>query len=74
LAGGNTVEGDAGRAILNHLDGKSEKANNGVVRRGDVIVVPRTRQNVLFGNSSILQITASIFSIVLAYMAATRYK
>ncbi|MBN2601206.1 MAG: SLBB domain-containing protein [Candidatus Marinimicrobia bacterium] len=72
LAGGNTVEGDAGRAVINHLDGNTEKAKNGTIRRGDVIVVPRTRQNVLFGNSSILQITVSVFSIVLTYIAATK--
>ena len=72
LAGGNTVEGDAGRAVLNHLDGKNEKASNGVVRRGDVIVVPRTRQNVLFGGSSILQIVVSVFSILLTFIAATK--
>ena len=72
LAGGNTVEGDAGRAVLNHLDGKNEKASNGVVRRGDVIVVPRTRHNVLFGGSSILQIVVSVFSILLTFIAATK--
>ena len=74
LAGGNTVEGDANRAMIRHLDGKSERGKDGIVRRGDIIVVPRTRQNVLFGNSSILQVTASVFSIMLTYMAATRYK
>jgi len=74
LAGGNTVEGDANRAMIRHLDGKSERGKDGIVRRGDIIVVPRTRQNILFGNSSILQVTASVFSIMLTYMAATRYK
>jgi len=72
LAGGNTVEGDAGRAVVRHLDGSKEKGKDVIIRRGDVIIVPRTRQNVLFGNSSILQITASVFSIILTYIAATK--
>lgn len=72
LAGGNKVEGDASRAMIRHLDGETEKGKDGIVRRGDIIVVPRTRQHVLFGNSSILQITASVFSIILTYIAATK--
>lgn len=72
LAGGNTVEGDAGRAVVKHLDGSKEKGKDVAIRRGDVIMVPRTRQNVLFGNSSILQVVVSVFSIMLTYIAATK--
>jgi len=72
LAGGNTVEGDASRAFLKHLDGSIEKGKAGTVRRGDVIIVPRTRKSIMFGDGSILQIIASIFSVILTFIAATR--
>ncbi len=72
MAGGNTIEGDPDKSITRHLDGSVEKGQMVVVRRGDVIIVPRATQNILFGQMSILQIVTSIASIILTYIAATK--
>jgi len=72
MAGGNTVEGDVDKAIVRHLDGTIEKGKEAEVKRGDVIIVPRTTKNVWFGDVSILQIIASLTSVVLTYIAATK--
>ncbi len=69
LAGGNTLEGNPDNVIVHHLDGTVEEGQSVVVRRGDVIVVPRTAKSVLFGDSSLLQIVAAISTIVLTYLA-----
>ncbi len=72
MAGGNTIEGDPDKATVRHADGSTEKGQTVPVRRGDVIIVPRTMNNVLFGELSILQIAASVTTIVLTYIAATK--
>jgi len=72
MAGGITVEGDINRVRVKHVDGKVEKGTEVTIRRGDVIVVPQTRMNVLFGDNSILEIVRNVATIVLAYIAATR--
>lgn len=69
LAGGNTLEGNPDNVIVHHLDGTVEEGQSVVVRRGDVIVVPRTAKSVLFGDSSLLQIVAAVSTIVLTYLA-----
>ena len=71
LAGGNTVEGDPNKSIVRHLDGTIEKGQSVLIRRGDVVVVPRTRKSVLFGDSSILEISASLTTVILTFIAAT---
>lgn len=72
LAGGNTAEGDIDRALVRHLDGAVEKGRDIAIRRGDVIIVPRTYKSILFGESSILRIVSSIASLILTYIAATK--
>jgi len=72
LAGGNTIEGNPDKAIIRHLDGIIEKGQAVLIRRGDVVVVPRTNKSVLFGDSSILQIVSSITAVILTYIAATK--
>ncbi len=71
LAGGNTVEGDPNKSIVRHLDETIEKGQSVLIRRGDVVVVPRTRKSVLFGDSSILEISASLTTVILTFIAAT---
>ncbi len=71
MAGGNTPAGDADKAYVRHLDGSSEKGQMVLVRRGDVIIVPRTLKSILFGEMSILQLTTSLTTIYLTFLAAT---
>ncbi|MBL7136024.1 MAG: SLBB domain-containing protein [Candidatus Marinimicrobia bacterium] len=71
LAGGNTVEGDPNKSTVRHLDGTIEKGQSVLIRRGDVVVVPRTRKSVLFGDSSILEISAALTAVILTFIAAT---
>lgn len=73
IAGGNTLEGSANRAVVYHPDGSIDKGNNILLNRGDVIVVPRTILNTFVGRLSLLQMTAYIFSIYMSYLAATAY-
>jgi len=72
LAGGNTVQGDIDRVKVRHINGEVDKGLETKVRPGDVIIVPRTRKNIIFGESSILQIITSVASLYLTYIAATR--
>ena len=72
LAGGNSLEGNVKRAIIKHVDGTVEKGPDVIIRRGDLIIVPRSLTQWLVGNSSIFQITASLAGIVLSYLAATK--
>jgi len=71
MAGGNTVEGDVDKATVRHLDGTIEKGKEAEVKRGDVIIVPRTRMYVLFGDMSALQILSAVTTVVLTFIAAT---
>ena len=73
IAGGNTFDGDPNRAIIYHSDGSMEEGGDIILRRGDVIVVPRTYLNSFVGRLSILQMTAFIFSIYMSYLAAIAY-
>ncbi|MFH2025933.1 MAG: SLBB domain-containing protein, partial [bacterium] len=72
MAGGNTVEGDVERALVRHLDGTIELGKKAEIKRGDVIIVPRTRVNLLFGTMSALQIISAVASVILTFIAATR--
>ena len=71
LAGGNTIQGDIDRVRVRHLNGEVEKGLSVQISPGDVIIVPRTRKNVIFGESSILEIITAVASVYLAYIAAT---
>jgi protein involved in polysaccharide export with SLBB domain len=71
LAGGNSPEGDASRSLVKHLNGKVEKGENIEILRGDIIEVPRTFKNILFGDVSVLQIITSVCTVILTYIAAT---
>ena len=74
LAGGITEKGSLKKTIVIHEDGKKEKGRDVVIRRGDIIMVGRSTTNILIGEkSSILEVTASLMSVVLAYLAASRY-
>lgn len=72
MAGGNTPDGDADKAYVRHLDGSIEKGQMVLIRRGDVIVVPRTIKSIIFGDIGILQIATSLTTIYLTYIAATK--
>ncbi len=72
MAGGNSIEGDPEKVFTRHLDGSTEKGQMVVVQRGDVIIVPRTTKNVIFGEMSLLQVIASLASLILTYIAATK--
>ncbi len=72
LAGGNSLEGNVNRAVVKHLDGTVEKGPDVIIRRGDLIIVPRSLSQWLVGRSSIFQIIASVASIYMSYLAATK--
>ncbi len=72
MAGGNTIEGDIEKAIVRHLDGKIETGKNAILKRGDVIMVPRTNKSIMYGDLSILEIITSLSTTLLAFIAATR--
>lgn len=72
MAGGNTVEGDANKLIIRRLDGSITSGKDTEIRRGDVIIVQRTTKSVWFGEISILEIAASIASLTLTFIAATK--
>lgn len=69
LAGGNTIEGNPDKVIVRHLDGTMEKGQSVIIRRGDVIVIPRTGKSLLFGNSSALQIITAFLTVFLTFLA-----
>lgn len=71
LAGGNSPEGNVNRAVVKHLDGTVERGPEVTICRGDLIIVPRSLSQWFVGNTSIFQITASVFSIILTFIAAT---
>ena len=70
LAGGNTIQGDAKKAIVLHLDGKREKAKSASIERGDVIFVPQNRKDIWIGQVSIIQLMTSISTLILTFIAA----
>lgn len=72
IAGGNTPEGSPNRVLVQHLDGTRERGQKVQIRRGDVVVVPRELASNLFGQSSFLEVVASVASVYLGYLAATR--
>ena len=69
LAGGNTTEGNPNRVLIRHLDGSSNRGQDVLVRRGDVIVVPRNLKSSIFGDSSLLQIGTALLTVYLTYLA-----
>jgi len=72
LAGGNTVQGDIDRVRVRHMNGEIEKGLQVTINPGDVIIVPRSRKNIFFGESSVLGIITSVASLYLTYIAATK--
>jgi len=69
LAGGNTTEGSPNRVLIRHLDGSRHYGQDVLVRRGDVIVVPRNLKSSLFGDSSLMQIGTALLTVYLTYLA-----
>ncbi len=69
LAGGNLEFGDPRRVTVTHLDGDTERGNDVIVKRGDVIYVPRNRKDILIGNSSILGVFTALSTLYLTYLA-----
>ena len=63
------IVGDDAPQIVKFM---AESARKAVIRRGDVIYVPRTFSNLLFGNSGIITVVISLTSVLLAYIAATK--
>ncbi len=72
LAGGNSIEGSAKSAIIRHLDGSEESAHRLTLKRGDVIIVPRTYKDILFGNVGVVAGAVSLTSLILTFIAATK--
>jgi|TARA_B100000315_G_scaffold72926_1_gene66504 protein involved in polysaccharide export with SLBB domain len=69
LAGGNTAEGSPNRVLIRHLDGSKDRGQDVLVRRGDVIVVPRNLNSSIFGESSLMQIGTALLTVYLTYLA-----
>jgi len=69
MAGGNTEKGNPNRCTVRHRDGSMERGQGVIVRRGDVIIVPRTTKDYLIGDLSVLQITVSLMTIYLTFLA-----
>jgi len=69
LAGGNTTEGNPNRVLIRHLDGSSNRGQDILVKRGDVIVVPRNLKSSIFGESSLMQIGTALLTVYLTYLA-----
>ncbi len=69
MAGGNTPNGNPNRCVVKHRDGTEERGQNILIRRGDVIVVPRTMKDAIIGEISALQIVVSLTTIYLTYLA-----
>ncbi|MCF7823966.1 MAG: polysaccharide biosynthesis/export family protein [Candidatus Marinimicrobia bacterium] len=71
MAGGNATNGNPNRCSVRHRDGNEETGQGVLVRRGDVIVVPRTLKDSVIGEISALQITVSLVTIYLTFLATT---
>ncbi len=69
MAGGNTTDGNPNRCKVYHKDGTIETGQETIIRRGDVIVVPRTMKSILLGDMSTVQIIVSIATVYLTFMA-----
>lgn len=69
MAGGNTVNGNPNRCTVRHRDGSEERGSGVLVRRGDVIIVPRTIKDYIIGDLSALQIVVSVMTIYLTFLA-----
>jgi protein involved in polysaccharide export with SLBB domain len=69
MAGGNSSKGNPDRCSVRHRDGTIEYGQGTLIRRGDVIVVPRTWKDTFIGETSALQIIVSLTTIYLAFIA-----
>ena len=74
IAGGISEKGSLKKVVVIHKDGSREIGQRVVIKRGDIIIVNRNSRDILIGErSSILEVLSSVMSILLAYIAATRY-
>lgn len=74
LAGGITEKGSLKKIVVIHENGEKEKGQDVTIMRGDVIIVGRSNRDIFIGErSSILEVVASLMSVFLAYLAASRY-
>ena len=69
MAGGNTDKGNPNRCNVRHRDGTDDTGQGVMIRRGDVIIVPRTTKDYLIGDLSALQIIVSLMTIYLTFLA-----
>jgi len=69
MAGGNSINGNPNRCTVQHRDGSEERGSSVLVRRGDVIIVPRTAKDYIIGDLSVLQIVVSLMTIYLTFLA-----
>jgi len=72
MAGGNTYEGDIDKVYIRHLDGSTEPGKSATLKRGDVIIIPRSSKSTIFGDLSVLEIFTSIATILLTFIAAMK--
>jgi len=70
MAGGLTSAGSTKKIIILHSDGSISNNTEKELKRGDVIIVPRSTINSLAGDMSILQIFASILTIYMTYLSS----
>ncbi len=68
LAGGNTNQGNIEKALILR-NGKKIKGLNNIVKRGDIIIIPRSSSDILIGEFNALGIISSIASLVLLYLS-----
>jgi len=74
LAGGISEKGSFKKIVVIHENGRKEKGRDVVIKRGDIIMVGRSNKDILLGEeSSVLEVTVSLVSVLLAYLAASRY-
>ena len=70
LAGGNTSQGDVEKSTIIRNGQKIKmKGLDTAVKRGDIIIVPRSFSDVLIGEFNILGVVSSVASIILVFIS-----
>ena len=72
MAGGNTKDGSIKKLKIVRKDGTVSRNSELKLMRGDVIIVERSSINTLAGSMSVLQIFASLLTIYMTYLSASK--
>ncbi len=70
LAGGLLTSGTMNRIKITRVDGSVLNGEDVLIQRGDIIEVPRSSLNIIFGDITVLQMTTTLATLILAYKAA----